>query len=93
MKLDELARLRKLLLQMETDMGLNDFSENEVNVLCAASEISESHSIIESSKLKKHELINHMKPATFHRALRSLLEKNLMKYYEKSKSKRYIFNK
>ena len=93
MNLVELGRLRKLVLQMEHDLGLGDLSQNEVDILCAASEIWISKNIIESSKIREHELVNTMKPATFHRALKSLLDKKIITHFKDSKSKRYIFTK
>ena len=93
MNLVELVRLRKLVLQMEHDLGLGGFSQNEVDILCAASDIWGRKKMIESSKIREHELVNTMKPATFHRALKSLLEKKIITHFKNSKSKRYIFTK
>ena len=93
LNLDELRKLRRLVLQMEKDLGLGELSQNEVDILCAASEIGKSNEVIESSKIKKHELVNNMKSATFHRALKSLLEKRIIEHFEDAKSKRYIFTK
>ena len=76
---------------MEKDLGLAKLSQNEIDILCAASDLREEDSTIESAKLKKHPLITDMKPATFHRALKSLLKRNIMTHNENSKSKHYRF--
>ena len=91
MNLNELSKIRRLILQMEKDLGFAELSKNEIDILCAASDLWEKNSIIESAKLKKHMLTTSMKSATFHRALKSLLERNIMSHDKNYKSKHYRF--
>ena len=87
--IEEIAKLRKLLYQIEQDSFVSGLSENEVKVLCAAYEIIKTDSQIQSSVLKSHDFVIKMKPATFHRALKSLINKNFIKHIEGTKAKLY----
>lgn len=75
---------------MEKDTFLSQLSENEVKILCAAAEITKKRSKIDSAELKRHDLVLNMKPATFHRALKSLVEKEFIEFFEGAKAKRYL---
>ena len=84
-----MSKLRRLLNQIENDSFASNLSNNELNILCAASEIKKIYNEVESSALKSHDLVIKMKPATFHRALKSLVQKKFLEHFDGAKAKRY----
>ena len=92
MILKEIIKLRKLLLHMEKDTFGATLSENEVKVFCAASDVMKEKNEIKTSVLRSHELVCDMKPATFHRALKSLIAKNFITHFAGTKAKLYSVN-
>ena len=51
MKLNELSKIRRLILQMEKDLGLAELSQNEIDILCAASDLWQKNLIIETCSI------------------------------------------
>ncbi|WP_367880213.1 hypothetical protein [Sulfitobacter sediminis] len=90
-KLASIFELRSILRQMEKDVGLDGLSSTEKDVLLAAHSLTERPGdVIESDQIRNHEFIEGKPPATFHRAMRKLLELGLLKRADGYKSKRYV---
>ena len=75
-KYSALENLRALLRSMERDLGLEDLSAVELDVFLAAQSVaSEDDALLTSAQLRNHELVEDIPPATFHRALKSLVQR------------------
>jgi DNA-binding transcriptional ArsR family regulator len=94
--LSGLAKLRAALWQMERDLGLEDLSRNERDVLyafhAAAAQASEAD-IIASETVRNDRSISEMKHATFHRSLKRLLELGYIELAPDRKTKLYRLGK
>ena len=90
-KLDYISELRAILRQMEHDVGIDTLSPSERDVLLAAHSLTATPGdIVESDQIRSHAFVQATPPATFHRALRSLLELGMLEKAGGSKSKRYV---
>ncbi len=76
-KILKLTELRKLMLEMEKSLGLQELSEVERDILCAASEIAQTElsDYASTSHLMNHTLVSGVSRPTFFRALSSLVKK------------------
>jgi hypothetical protein len=77
---------------MEKDTFGVTLSDNEVKVFCAASDVMKENDEIKTSVLRSHELVCDMKPATFHRALKSLIDKNFISHFTGTKARLYTIS-
>lgn len=76
---------------MERDLGLDDLSAVELDVFLAARSVaSKEDAILTTTQLRSHELVSDFPPATYHRALRSLVERGYLKKAKGSKAKTYV---
>ena len=73
-KFKKFFQLRKLLLMMETDLGISSLTEDERNLLAAIVDIQDEKGNFETDGLKSHILIAKQSHGSYHRALRSLRE-------------------
>ncbi|MFD0860133.1 MarR family transcriptional regulator [Roseovarius aquimarinus] len=89
--LSSIARLRSAMLQMERDLGLSDLSHSERDVLYAFHNVASTYGNdeISSDAVKQQLRVTGMKHATFHRALRKLLDLGLVLHAEDSRAKFY----
>jgi uncharacterized membrane protein len=76
--LKRLAELRQILLGMEKDFGLAELSEAESKVLYAVRLLMEQKSEVTLTDLQGHPMIFGMSRSTFFRALRHLVDLNLV---------------
>ena len=79
-KFQGFLHLKKLLLMMEADLGIDDLKQDERDILAAIIDIQHDDGSFESDVLKSHGLVARLSHAAFFRALRSLREKG---YIEK----------
>ena len=92
-KISALLELRSMLLDMERDVGLDQLSSSEVNVLLAAYAVTDKlGEAVSSDQIRQHELSCDLAQATYHRALRSLLSMGLIQKADGYKSGRYVVN-
>lgn len=71
-------KLKKLLVMMEADLGIDSLKQEERDVLAAIIDIQDSNNAFESDQLRCHPLVQGMSHGTFFRALRSLREKHFV---------------
>ena len=71
-KLAYLTRLRTLVAEMETDLGLNSLKESEKKVYLAAADCNQSDKVFETRQLLEHTLSQDIPRPTFYRALKNL---------------------
>jgi hypothetical protein len=90
-KLNSIFELRNMLHQMENDIGMGGLTRTERDVLLAAHVLTAVlGDSVESYQIRGHSLINSLSPATYHRALRSLLEQGFLENAVGTKAKQYV---
>ena len=78
-------------MTMERDLGLIALSHNEKDVLYAVqSVLAVSDGVAKSDEIRSHDLVQDMSQPTFHRALKSLLERGLLRHAPDTKAGSYI---
>lgn len=89
--LSALFELRSMLHAMEKDFGLDALSSVEMDVLLAAHAAArKSGATITSDEIRKESLAADIAQATFHRALKVLLQKGLLAKAEGFKARHYV---
>lgn len=91
MNIKSLAQLRALLFEMEKTLGLVDLSQNERDVLYAINEVSSGASrAARSDAIRNHPLAAAIPQATYHRALKSLVERGLIAHAPETRAGLYV---
>jgi hypothetical protein len=89
-EISKLTQLRKMMLEMECSMGLQDLSVVERDIYYAATDLSDALSDIKTTNLLDHKLIVNVSRPTFFRALKSLVCKGYLIQSQVSGRGRYI---
>lgn len=85
--------LIKMLRSFEEELGLSNFSTAERDVFLAAQSLStKSGKVVYSMDIRNHDLVNQLPPASYHRALRALVEKGHLSKSKGAKTKAYLVN-
>ena len=80
-----------MLVVLERELGLSDLSSSERDVLLAAHSLTDTRGqIVCSTDIRNHDLVRDLPPATYHRALRSLQERGLIRKARGARAKLYI---
>lgn len=88
-----LAQLRGLLFEMEKAIGLVDLSQNERDVLYAINEVSNGTPRgARSDAIRSHPLAAAIPQATYHRALKSLVQRGLVAHAPDTRAGHYILS-
>lgn len=91
MILKNLGQLRALMLEMEASLGLLSLSQGEKDVLYAISSLSEGEGgQVRSEAIRSHPLVVDMPPASFHRALRALVDRGLVRLAPERRAGVYV---
>ncbi|MCI5039415.1 MULTISPECIES: hypothetical protein [Donghicola] len=87
----QLAAMRELLYQLEQDMGLDDMSQNEKDILYAFHMLAESKAEcdVHSESIRSHNTVRAMKHATYHRTLKRLLDQGFIEHAPQRKTGLY----
>jgi hypothetical protein len=91
-ELSKLTELRKLMLEMERSMGLQDLSSVERDIYYAATELSVAPNGVRTTSLLDHTLVVNVSRPTFFRALKSLVCKGYLVQSHVSGRGRYNVN-
>ncbi len=91
-EISKLTKLRKMMLEMERSMGLQDLSAVERDIYYAAVDLSDALSRVKTTNLLDHMLITNVSRPTFFRALKSLVSKGYLIQNQVSGRGRYIVN-
>jgi hypothetical protein len=90
-KLEALCNLRAISRSMELELGLDGLGQVELDVLLAAQSLNDiPGGVVTSNEMRQHRLVADFPPATFHRALRSLIDRGYLKKAEGAKAKSYV---
>jgi hypothetical protein len=89
-KLNSIFELRQILYDLERDIGIEELTQTEKNVLFAASKLTRAPGdIVLSEQIRDHHLMESVPHATFHRAIRHLLQLGILKHAKGTKTKQY----
>ena len=92
-KCENLFHLKTVLRSMEQDMGLGELPDTEVDVLLVAQSLTKKiGDVVTSQNIRTHDLVHSLAPATFHRALRALVDRGLLFRADGAKTKSYVVN-
>ncbi len=89
-EISKLTELRKLLLNMEKSMGLQDLSAVERDIYYAASDHAVTVGAVKTTTLQDHALLADVSRPTFFRALKSLQGKGYLEQCANSVRGYYI---
>ena len=90
-RLKAMLELREMLRRMEREVGLDRLSPVEQDVFLAAHSLTrEAGDIVQSERIQKHRLVKDVSSATYHRALRALLELGLLENARGSRARLYV---
>ena len=90
-KLNSIFELREMLRKLERDVGLDDLSRTERDVLLAAHSLTARvGDVISTEQLRTHSLIEPVAQATLYRAIRTLLGNGLLERAGQSKARNYV---
>jgi len=87
--LTSFVQLRRLLLEMEKDLGLGEVSKIEKNVLVACAEVHMFFGESEFSIIINHDLLLEENASKIKQALKKLVERNLISVSDKTGKKIY----
>lgn len=91
MNIKSLAQLRALLFEMESTLGLVELSQNERDVLYAINEVTGGPSrTARSEAIRNHPLAAAIPQATYHRALKSLVQRGLVGHAPDTRAGQYV---
>lgn len=89
--LSKLFKLRRALLGLEIELGLNQLSQDEKDLLVCIDDLMDNDGSFRSDLLKKTDLLTSLPHSNFHRALNGLLDKGLVKKKENLGRANYVF--
>ncbi|MEC9197839.1 MAG: MarR family transcriptional regulator [Pseudomonadota bacterium] len=90
-----LAAVRELLFNLEQDMGLDEMSQNEKDILYAFHTLArpeENEVTVHSEAIRTYETVRKMKHATYHRTLKRLLDRGFIQHAPERKAGLYRLN-
>ena len=77
-EISKLTELRKLMLEMERSMGLQELSSVERDVYYAATDLAAPPEGVKTTSLLQHSLVADVSRPTFFRALKALVGKGYL---------------
>ena len=90
-KLNSIFELREMLRELERDVGLDELSRTERDVLLAAHSLCDAPGdVISSEQIRGHQLLQPVAQATLYRAIRRLLGLGLLERASDTKARSYI---
>ena len=88
--INKLAQLKKLLLGLEKDLGIQDLGAVKQNILYAASLVSSGETPIETDSIRKHELLTEVARSTFFKAIKELVDAGYLRHVEGAQRSHYV---
>ena len=90
-KLTPIFELREMLRKLERDVGLEDLTRTERDVLLAAHSLTSCvDDEISTEQIRKHSLLEPVAQATLYRAIRTLLGYGLLERTGRSRGRNYV---
>ncbi|MEM6889903.1 MAG: hypothetical protein AAF636_17435 [Pseudomonadota bacterium] len=92
-KYEALCSLKSVARSIERELGLQGLSDAEQCVLLVVQSLTkEPGDVIKSGDIRRHELVATFPSATFHRALRALVESNYLEKATGTKANSYLLS-
>lgn len=88
--ISKLTELRKLMMDMEQSMGLEELSSAERDIYYAASDFTNTPEGVKTNNIRNHQLTASISRPTFFRALKSLVSRGLLVQSETGTRGRYV---
>lgn len=86
-----IGQLRTLLVEMEAALGLVELSQNERDVYYAISALAEANDgVVRTEAIREHALVGPIPQASYHRALRALVQRGFIGHAPDTKSGAYV---
>ena len=85
-----ILELKKLMLLMEADLGIEALSDEAKTLLVAIANVQNPNGSFMSSEARAHELTQHMPHASYHRALKMLVDRKFIKLHPENKKSHYV---
>lgn len=79
--IERYAQLRRVLRDMEDDIGLSDYTATEKNIISALVQLQskkDSNGYVASKEIKAHKLCSDVPNPSYFRALKNLLSRGLL---------------
>jgi DNA-binding IclR family transcriptional regulator len=93
LNIKSVAQLRALLFEMESTLGLVDLSPNERDVLYAINEVcTGTPKAARSDAIRNHPLAASIPQATYHRALKSLVQRGMISHAPDTRAGHYVLS-
>jgi squalene cyclase len=87
---ETILALKKLMLLMEVDLGIDALSDDAKTLLVAISDVQNSDGSFISYAARNHELTKQMPHASYHRALKALIDNKFIKLHPENKKSHYV---
>ncbi|MDB4197468.1 hypothetical protein N9777_04195 [Ascidiaceihabitans sp.] len=87
---ETILALKKLMLLMEVDLGIDALSDDAKTLLVAISDVQNSDGSFISYAAHNHELTKQMPHASYHRALKALIDNKFIKLHPEYKKSHYV---
>jgi len=87
---ETILALKKLMLLMEVDLGIDALSDDAKTLLVAISDVQNSDGSFISYAARNYELTNQMPQASYHRALKALIYNKFIKLHPENKKSHYV---
>lgn len=84
------AQLKRLLLGLERDLGIDDLSAVQRNILYAATLLSSDQRPIETDSIRNHELLKAVARSTFFKAIKELVAAGYLRHGDGAQRSRYL---
>lgn len=88
--LDRLLYLRKVMHSMEADLGLQELTQTERDIVYAAHDAADANGCFDASTVLAHELMRDIPKTTYHRAFKTLLARKIVEPVAGFRTRRYV---
>ena len=88
--IEKTAQLKQLLFGLEKDLGINELSTVQQNVLYATSLSRNGDEPIQTDDIRQHELLASVARSSFFKALKELVEAGYLRHVEGFKRSQYV---
>ncbi|KIC42700.1 hypothetical protein RA27_04935 [Ruegeria sp. ANG-R] len=90
--IEKIAQLKRLLMGMERDLGIDNLSTVQRNIVYAATLLSETSRTVGTEDIRQHELLDGVSRSAFFRALKDLVDTGYLQHTDGRKRSAYILS-
>lgn len=89
---DYAVEIRGLIQVMESEVGLEELTHRERDILYAACRLSLGKAAVRSEAIRSHPLVAKMSHPTYHRSLQSVVRKGFLDHAPETLAGAYVLN-